>query len=261
MWNTITQFSFPTTVIYGPGARNRIPTCLKELGIQKPLLVTDPGLRQTPAYAAVEEALKSQKVNFILTTDVHPNPIEEDVERCGAAFKKNRCDSVIGLGGGSALDVAKVVPVRVALEGPLASFEAQAGGYERITGSLPPMLAVPTTAGTGSEVGRSGVITVPKLGRKIVIFSPLLMPKRAIADPELTVGLPPGLTAATGMDAFTHCLESLAAPLFHPFCDAIALGGLELVIKYLERTVKNGGDLEARGYMMISPPIGANSFS
>nr|HQH72778.1 iron-containing alcohol dehydrogenase [bacterium] len=191
---------------------------------------------------------------------VHPNPVEDDVEQAGARFRKDGCDGVIGLGGGSALDVAKAVAVRVTHDGPLSRYEAQTGGYKLITGPVPPVIAIPTTAGTGSEVGRSAVITIPALGRKIVIFSPLLMPKRAIEDPELTVSLPPLLTASTGMDAFTHNLESLTCPVFHPICDAVALGGLELVIKYLERAVKNGLDLEARGNMMIAASMGAMAF-
>jgi alcohol dehydrogenase class IV len=145
-------------------------------------------------------------------------------------------------------------------QGALTELEWQAGGMERMAGPYDPIIAIPTTAGTGSEVGRSSVITSHKLGRKIIIFSPWLMPKRAILDPELTVGLPPLLTAATGMDAFTHCLESLTCPVFHPLCDAIAIHGLELIIRYLERATRNGKDIEARGYMQVAATMGAISF-
>jgi alcohol dehydrogenase class IV len=131
---------------------------------------------------------------------------------------------------------------------------------DRMTGPYDPIIAVPTTAGTGSEVGRSSVITSHQLGRKIIIFSPWLMPKRAILDPELTVSLPPFLTAATGMDAFTHCLESLTCPTFHPLCDAIAIHGLELVIRYLERATRDGADIEARGNMQVAAAMGAIAF-
>jgi alcohol dehydrogenase class IV len=145
-------------------------------------------------------------------------------------------------------------------QGALADLEAQAGGMDRMAGPYDPIIAVPTTAGTGSEVGRSSVITSHKLGRKIIIFSPWLMPKRAILDPELTVSLPPFLTAATGMDAFTHCLESLTCPTFHPLCDAIAIHGLELVIRYLERATRDGSDIEARGNMQVAAAMGAIAF-
>ncbi|MEW6234908.1 MAG: iron-containing alcohol dehydrogenase [Candidatus Omnitrophota bacterium] len=260
MFTEITRFSFPTTIIFGPRAIKSLPECLQEIGVRKPLLVTDAVLLKTEAFAKTETALKEKGVLFALFSDVHPNPLEDDVEKAGSIFKSEGCDGVIGLGGGSSLDAAKAVTVRVAYDGPLARYEAQAGGYKLITGPLAPIIAIPTTAGTGSEVGRSAVITIPELGRKIVIFSPLLLPKRAIEDPELTVGLPPHLTAATGMDAFTHNLESLVAPLFHPLCDAIAVGGLELIIRYLERAVRDGSDIEARGYMMIAASMGAIAF-
>jgi 4-hydroxybutyrate dehydrogenase len=145
-------------------------------------------------------------------------------------------------------------------EGTLADYEAQAGGMDRMTGPYDPIIAIPTTAGTGSEVGRSSVITSPKLRRKIIIFSPWLLPKRAILDPELTVSLPPFLTAATGMDAFTHCLESLTCPVYHPLCDAIAIHGLEMVVHFLERATRNGHDIEARGNMLVAASMGAIAF-
>ena len=177
-----------------------------------------------------------------------------------ALYRSAGCDGVIGLGGGSAIDVAKAVVVMARHEGALADLEAQAGGMDRMTGPYDPIIAIPTTAGTGSEVGRSSVITSHQLGRKIIIFSPWLMPKRAILDPELTVSLPPFLTAATGMDAFTHCLESLTCPTYHPLCDAIAIHGLELVIRYLERATRDGKDIEARGNMQVAAAMGAIAF-
>ncbi len=191
---------------------------------------------------------------------MHGNPVEEDVTGSAALYRSAGCDGAIGLGGGSALDVAKAVVVLARHDGPLAELEAQAGGMDRMRGPYDPIIAIPTTSGTGSEVGRSSVITSHRLGRKIIIFSPWLMPKRAILDPELTVGLPPALTAATGMDAFTHCLESLTCPVFHPLCDAIAIHGLELVIRYLEKAVRDGRDIEARGHMQVAATMGAIAF-
>lgn len=260
MFDKINYFSFPTSVCVGAGAIKTLSEALETFGIRKPLIVTDPGLRQVGILGTVEAVLNGAGIKFALFTDVHPNPLEEDVLGGMAAYEKEHCDGVIGLGGGSALDVSKAIGVAVVHGPPLEEYEAQAGGYAKIKGPLPPVITIPTTAGTGSEVGRSSVITVPSLGRKVVIFSPLLMPRRAILDPELTVGLPPHLTAATGMDAFTHHLESLTSPEFHPPCDAIAAGGLELVIKYLERATKTGKDIEARGYMLIAAMMGAVAF-
>lgn len=260
MFEQLSVFSFPTRILFGCGAVRRLPECLKETGVHKPLLVTDPGVRATPAFETVAAVMKQAGAPHEVFAGVHGNPTEQDVLEATALYASTACDGVIGLGGGSALDVAKAVVVKARHSEPLTELEAQAGGWERMHGPYDPILAIPTTAGTGSEVGRSSVITSHQLGRKIILFSPHLMPKRAILDPELTVGLPPALTAATGMDAFTHCLESLTCPVFHPLCDAIALYGLELIVRYLERAVRDGRDLEARGYMQVAAAMGAIAF-
>jgi len=260
MFDEITTFSFPTRIVFGCGAVRQLPKALAETGVRKPLIVTDPGLCATPVVGVVTDVLEQAGVAYEVFGRVHGNPIEEDVVESAALYRSAGCDGAIGLGGGSALDVAKAVVVMARYDGPLADLEWQAGGMNRMAGPFDPIIAIPTTSGTGSEVGRSSVITSHKLGRKIIIFSPWLMPQRAILDPQLTVGLPPFLTAATGMDAFTHCLESLTCPCFHPLCDAIAIHGLELVIRYLERATRDGGDLEARGYMQVAATMGAISF-
>jgi alcohol dehydrogenase class IV len=260
MFDEISTFSFPTRIVFGCGGVKRLPACLEETGVRKPLVVTDPGLRATPVLDAVVSVLKEAGVPHAVFDGVHANPIEEDVLGSAELYRSAGCDGAIGLGGGSPLDVSKAVVVMARYGGALTELEWQAGGMERMSGPYDPIIAIPTTAGTGSEVGRSSVITSHKLGRKIIIFSPWLMPKRAILDPELTVGLPPFLTAATGMDAFTHCLESLTCPVFHPLCDAIAIHGLELVIRYLERATRNGKDIEARGYMQVAATMGAIAF-
>jgi alcohol dehydrogenase class IV len=260
MFNEIITFSFPTRILFGCGGIGRLPSCLEETGIRKPLLVTDPGLRATPVVAVVVSALRKASLPHEVFGKVHANPIEEDVLESAELYRSAGCDGAIGLGGGSALDVSKAVVVMARHQGALTELEWQAGGMDRMTGPYDPIIAIPTTAGTGSEVGRSSVITSHKLGRKIIIFSPWLMPKRVILDPELTVGLPPPLTAATGMDAFTHCLESLTCPVFHPLCDAIAIHGLELIIRYLEPATRNGKDIEARGYMQVAATMGAIAF-
>jgi len=260
MFDGITTFSFPTRIVFGVGAVRQLPASLKEIGVHKPLVVTDPGLRAAPPFKAVESALREGGVAYEVFDGVHPNPIEEDVIQAAKAYRQAGCDGVVGVGGGSAIDVAKATVVLAREEGTLADFEAQAGGMDRMVGPYDPIIAIPTTAGTGSEVGRSSVITSHKLKRKIIIFSPWLLPKRAVLDPELTVSLPPFLTAATGMDAFTHCLESLTCPVFHPICDAIAIHGLELIVRYLERATRDGGDIEARGNMLVAASMGAIAF-
>jgi alcohol dehydrogenase class IV len=260
MFDEITTFSFPTRIAFGCGAVRRLPEYLQENGVRKALVVTDPGLRAAPAFETTISALKSAAAAYEVFDGVHGNPVEEDVLEAAEVYRSAGCDGAVGLGGGSAIDVAKAVVVMARHSGSLADLEAQAGGMERMTGPYDPIIAIPTTAGTGSEVGRSSVITSHKLGRKIIIFSPWLMPRRAILDPELTVSLPPFLTAATGMDAFTHCLESLTCPVYHPICDAIAIHGLELVIRYLERATRNGKDIEARGNMLVAAAMGAIAF-
>ena len=260
MFDEITTFSFPTRIVFGCGAVRQLPKALAETGVRKPLIVTDPGLCATPVVGAVTGVLEQAGVAYEVFGRVHGNPIEEDVVESAALYRSAGCDGAIGLGGGSALDVSKAVVVMARYDGPLADLEWQAGGMNRMAGPFDPIIAIPTTSGTGSEVGRSSVITSHKLGRKIIIFSPWLMPQRAILDPQLTLGLPPFLTAATGMDAFTHCLESLTCPCFHPLCDAIAIHGLELVIRYLERATRDGKDVEARGYMQVAATMGAISF-
>jgi alcohol dehydrogenase class IV len=260
MFDEISTFSFPTKILFGCGAVKRLPACLEESDVRKPLVVTDPGLRATSVVDAVVSVLNQANLPYEVFDGVHANPIEEDVLESAELYRSAGCDGAIGLGGGSPLDVSKAVVVMARYQGALTELEWQAGGMERMSGPYDPIIAIPTTAGTGSEVGRSSVLTSHKLGRKMIIFSPWLMPKRAILDPELTVGLPPFLTAATGMDAFTHCLESLTCPVFHPLCDAIAIHGLELVIRYLERATRNGKDIEARGNMQVAATMGAIAF-
>ena len=260
MFDKVTTFSFPTRIVFGVGATRLLPACLEEISVRRPLVVTDPGLRSSSPFRTVVSALQDGGVQYEVFDGVHPNPIEEDVVQAAELYRAAGCDGVIGLGGGSAIDVAKATVVIARQHGTLADFEAQAGGMDRLTGPYDPIIAIPTTAGTGSEVGRSSVITSHKLKRKIIIFSPWLMPKRAILDPQLTVSLPPFLTAATGMDAFTHCLESLTCPVYHPLCDAIAIHGLELIIRYLERATRDGQDIEARGNMLMAASMGAIAF-
>ena len=183
MFDEISTFSFPTRILFGRGAVRMLPSCLQETGVRRPLLVTDPGLKATPVFETAVTVLQQAGVPYEVFASVHGNPIEEDVGASAELYRSARCDGAIGLGGGSALDVAKATVVMARHRGALAELEWQAGGMERMQGPYEPILAIPTTAGTGSEVGRSSVITSHTLGRKIIIFSPWLLPQRAILDP------------------------------------------------------------------------------
>jgi 4-hydroxybutyrate dehydrogenase len=258
--SAISTFSFPTTIDFGVGAVERIPQRIRLLGGARPLLVTDPGLTGTEAFACVKRELDSARIRFAVFSGVQPNPTDENVEAGAIAFKYDECDIVLAVGGGSAIDVGKAIRLRSTHAEPLIEFDDARDGASRIRSQMPPMIAVPTTAGTGSEVGRSSVITIGSVARKVVIFSPHLIPNVAVCDPQLTVGLPPHLTAATGMDALSHNLEALAARGYHPICDAIAQQGIALVASSLRRAVANGKDLEARRDMLMASMMGAIAF-
>ncbi len=260
MFDTISQFSFPTQISFGSGALKLLPEYLGTLGIHRPLIVTDPGLRNSAVFPAIEAILGNAGIPFTVFSAVAANPYETDVDNAFAAYLEGSCDGVIGLGGGSPLDVAKVVPVLAMNQGPLIRYEVQTGGNKQIRGPLPPVITIPTTSGTGSEVGRCSVITSTTRQSKFMVCNPLMMPRMAILDPELTLGLPPALTAYTGMDALTHNIEALTVEQFHPMCDAIAEKGIAFVARYLERAVRKPADLEARGYMMMAAMMGAVAF-
>ena len=250
-------FSFPTLIRYGAGARATLAEFAAVQHVTRPLLVTDRGLPETEAYRlVVAEMDKVWPSAWQKYAGVHPNPLEQDVEEGWTAYQTGKCDAIVAVGGGSAIDGAKGVRIKEAFRTtPLG--EVSLKDLDR---PLVPMCAIPTTAGTGSEVGRSTVITLSSHGRKAVVGGPPLMPDLAILDPELTVGLPPKLTAATGMDAMTHAIESYVCPVFHPMCDAIALEAVRMVRIYLPRAVVTGNDLEARGQMLVAASMGAVSF-
>jgi 4-hydroxybutyrate dehydrogenase len=257
----ISRMSFPCPVVFGPGALAELPKELSRLKMQRPLVVTDAGVQKAGLLSKVMEVLTKAGVKAEVFAECTPNPTDRDIEAGLAAFQKDSCDGIIGLGGGSPLDAAKLVRLRVNHPPPLSRYDDATGGDQYVTSNVPPMVAIPTTAGTGSEVGRSGVVVLPDTGRKTVIFSPYLIAGSAIVDPELTLGLPPGPTAATGIDAYTHCLEAYIGKGQHPFADAMALRGLELVNGALVRAVRDGGkDLEARQDMMAAAMMGALAF-
>ncbi len=247
----ISSFSFPTSILHGAESLGHLPEKLRTLGITRPLIVTDAGLLPTPAFALLKESAPHSATVF---SEVHPNPVEGDVIAGVEAWRKGQCDGIIGFGGGSALDVAKILRVAVSTAG--ARWRELT--WQDDPGKLPAFIAIPTTAGTGSEVGRSSVIIFDKTKR--VIFHPALLANLVILDPRVTSGLPPKLTAATGTDALTHCIESYTSPVFHPLCDAVALEGARITFHYLPRAVENGQDLEARGMMQIAATMGGIAF-
>ncbi len=256
---SLTTFAFPTPILYGPGALRVLPEHLQRLGIRRPLVVTDPGLVETGAFRALTAVLGPGGCNrqWFLFGQVHPNPIEDDVRLAAQLMREAGCDGVIAFGGGSALDAGKAARLLARRPGfPLARFYEESADWS----GLAPLVAIPTTAGTGSEVGRSAVITLAATGRKAVLFHPELLARAVILDPELTVGLPPRLTAATGADALTHCIESFTCPVFHPLCDGIALEGIRLIVQALPRACHEGRDLEARGYMLVAAAMGGVAF-
>jgi alcohol dehydrogenase class IV len=221
-------------------------------------VVTDAGLAKTSAFRALREVLgpEGENAKWFLYSGVHPNPVEQDVREGAEVFRKGQCDGVIAIGGGSPLDVGKAI--RLLIKKPDLDFSKF---YDHPDWSgLAPFVAIPTTAGTGSEVGRSSVITLQATGRKAVLFNSELLARLVILDPKLTVELPPKLTAATGADALTHCIESFTCPVFHPMCDGIALEGIHRIVLYLPRAYRNGGDLEARGNMLVAAAMGGIAF-
>jgi len=251
-------WSFPTTIVFGAGALATLPDHVKRVGGKRALVVCDPGVKKAGLVDRAVAALKG--VESRVFDGVDPNPVEKNVFDGVAQYKDFGADCLVAIGGGAPLDTAKLIALKTTHDRPLVDYDDATGGDQFITANVPPIVAIPTTAGTGSEVGRSGVVTLEANHRKTVIFSPHLLAKVAILDPELTVSMPARVTAATGFDALTHCLEAYVSLGDHPMADAIALGGLELCAQNLARAVERGGDLDARGGMMKAAMMGAVSF-
>ena len=251
------QFSFPTTILHGEGALAELSNRIVE---KKLMLVTDPGLVKAGVVEQALAGLADCGAAFEVFDGVHPNPIEADVEAGTTFYNEHACDGLLALGGGSAMDVAKVIRFFASHPAPLAQYSILDNGGAKITNALPPFYAVPTTAGTGSEVGRGAVITMRDTGRKTLFVAPPLMPTIAVLEPALTAGLPPHLTAATGIDAFTHCLEAYFAPVYHPMADAVALEGIRLCLTHLNAAVADGLNLDARAQMQMAASMGAVAF-
>ena len=255
------NWNYPTAVRFGAGRIAELPEALKAAGIARPLLVTDAGLVNLPVTQRVLGLLKDAGVQTGVFADVKPNPIAANVNAGIAALRAGGHDGVIAFGGGSGLDTGKVIAFMAGQTRPMWDFEDIGDWWTRADPKgIFPIVAVPTTAGTGSEVGRAGVITDETTHTKKVIFHPLMMPKVVIADPELTVGMPPFITVGTGFDALAHCLEAYCAPGYHPLADGIAVEGIRLALANLPKVAANPNDIEARGHMMSAAAMGATAF-
>ncbi|HYC35066.1 MAG TPA: iron-containing alcohol dehydrogenase [Usitatibacter sp.] len=249
--------NYLTTIEFEFGAVERLADIAASAGIRRPLLVTDPGIAAGPLLSRVREVLA--KVPHAIYDRTPTNPDEESVEAAAAVYRQEKCDGLVALGGGSPIDLAKGVALLATHDGPLEQYAAILGGIPKITARMAPVIAVPTTAGTGSEVGRASLITL-RDGRKLGFISPHMIPKVALCDPELTLGLPPGLTAATGMDALTHCIETYLSPRVNPPADAIALDGAQRAARWIRKAFADGGDRDARWNMMMASLQGGLTF-
>jgi alcohol dehydrogenase class IV len=254
----IAQFSFPTTIHFGPGARRLVAEHLKKQGVKRPLIVTDQGLAALPILKEFGASLAELTVQVY--SGVYGNPTRKQVDDGVKLFKSHAADAVIGFGGGAALDVAKAVALMAVHEGDVLEYAWDHPRVRAITNALPYFIALPTTSGTGSEVGRSAVISDDATHVKKIIFHPALLARAVFADPELTLDLPAGVTAATGMDALTHNVESYLSPAYHPLCDGIALEGARIAAHALETAVTMPKNLAARSDMMIASMMGAIAF-
>ena len=262
MTKTITgRWNYPTKVLSGPGTIAKLPDMCRALGMKKPLLITDEGLRDHEITKKTLEICRKAGLEVRIFANVKPNPTGTNVSDGVKAYHEGKRDGVIAFGGGSGLDAAKAVALMVGQDRPLWDFVDEGDNYLRVKESgMAPVVAVPTTSGTGSEVGRASLITKEDTHEKKIIFHPRMLPAQVISDPELTVGLPAHITAATGIDAFVHCFEAFCAPGFHPMADGIALEGMRLVAEYLPRAYKDGQDIEARAFMQAAASMGAAAF-
>ena len=255
------NFNFPTAIKFGAGRISELAEHCKANGISRPLFVTDPGLAGMAMVKKIVADTKKAGLGIEVFANVRPNPVESNITEGVKAFKAGKHDGVVAFGGGSGLDVGKAIAFMAGQTRPLWDFEDVGDWWTRADpDGIAPVIAVPTTAGTGSEVGRASVVVKEDSHEKKIIFHPKMLPVVVIADPELTVGLPPHITAATGMDAFVHCFEAYCAPGFHPMADGIALEGMRLVKDYLPRAYADGKDIEARSRMLAAASMGATAF-
>ena len=258
-FSTVFQYSFPTTIRFGAGSSKELGAYLLKNNLLKPLIVTDPTVAQLDFFREILTDLQNKKISVEVFHDIHKNPVRPDVYNGGDVYDATNRDAIIGIGGGAALDVARAIALRIHHRGDLFTYDDLVGGDIYVTNEIPHFVTIPTTAGTGSEVGRSAIISDEITHQKKILFSPKLLAKIVFADPLLTMELPPFITAATGMDALTHNMEAFLAKMVHPMCDGIALEGISLIHQSLERAV-NRPDLESRSKMLIASLMGAVAF-
>jgi alcohol dehydrogenase class IV len=255
------NWNYPTAIRFGAGRIAELPQACREMGMKRPLLVTDPGLAALSMIANVLDNCRTAGLGCELFADVQGNPVEANVIAGVAAFRDGGHDGIIAFGGGSALDVGKAVGLMVGQTRPIWDFEDREDWYTRVNvDGMAPVVAVPTTAGTGSEVGRASVITDERDHTKKIIFHPRMLPSLVIADPELTLGLPPHITAAVGMDALSHNIEAFCSPFYHPMAQGIALEGMRLIKEWLPTACRAGDNVTARSHMMVASTMGAAAF-
>ena len=255
------NWNFPTRIWFGDGRLDELAKACGQLGMQRPLLVTDRGLAGLDFVQRARELLNGAGLGDAFHSDVEGNPTGHHVDLGVSVYCENECDGVIAIGGGSAMDVAKSVALVARQTRPLWDFEDVGDNWKRAdAAAIAQVIAIPTTAGTGSEVGRAAVILNESAREKNILFQPGMLPAIVISDPVLTVGLPPNITAWTGVDAFTHALEAWCAPGYHPMADGIAIEAMKMILRWLPRAVGNGADLEARGHMLVAASMGATAF-
>ncbi len=252
-------FNFPTSIRFGPGASKELADYLKSHALSRPLLVTDGTVSQLSFFKSIQQDLEQKGLSVAVFFDLHKNPIKSDVLKGGEAYHETDRDCIVGIGGGVALDVARAIALRIHHKRDLFDYDDLIGGDKYVTEEVPHFVTIPTTAGTGSEVGRSAIISEDESKKKRILFSPKLMAKMVFADPLLTMELPPFVTAATGMDALTHNMEAYVAKNFHPMCDGIALEGIRLIADSLEMATHKP-DVESRSKMLLASLMGAVAF-
>ncbi len=255
------NWNYPNSIHTGAGRIKELPVLCQQLGISAPLFITDPGLAALPIVEAAVALCQEAGLHCELFSQIQGNPTGENVDAGVSAYRKGNHDSVIAFGGGSALDAGKAVALMAVQDLPIWDFEDVGDNWTRVNANaIAPIIAIPTTAGTGSEVGRASVITNTAQHVKKIIFHPKMLPSVVILDPELTTGLPSHITAATGMDALSHNLEALCSPFYHPMAEGIAIEGIRLVKEYLPQAVSDGSNLEARTHMLAASTMGATAF-
>jgi alcohol dehydrogenase class IV len=257
--NTILQYNFTTTILFGAGAVNELGDYLKKNNLNSPLIVSDPIVAKLDFFKKIIQDLNNQSIRVNVFSDIHKNPVKSDVYKGTEVYDNENRDSIIGIGGGAAIDVARAIVLRVNHREDLFKYDDLIGGDVYVTNDVPHFITIPTTAGTGSEVGRSAIIADDITHQKKILFSPKLLSKIIFADPMLTMELPAAVTAATGMDALTHNMEAYIAKMSHPLCEGVALEAISLIHQSIEQAV-NKPDLKSRSNMMIASLMGAVAF-